>query len=59
MRIFELVPADDLLGDVRVPDMVEVGVRAAKPYLDAIAAAVQTLGVERLVDISHELDRRS
>jgi hypothetical protein len=38
---------------------VEVGVRAAKPYLDAIAAAVQTLGVERLVDISHELDRRS
>jgi hypothetical protein len=59
MRIFKLIPADDLLGDVRVPDMVEVGVRAAKTYLDAIAAAVQILGMERLVDISYELDRCS
>jgi hypothetical protein len=56
LGVFQPVPAHDLLGDAGVPDVVKVGVRAPESDVDAVAAAVDVLGVERLVHVADELD---
>lgn len=48
--------ADELLGDAGVPDVVQVEVGAVEEDADAVAAAGDVLGVQRLVDVADEVD---
>jgi hypothetical protein len=48
--------AEHLLGNARVPDVVEVDVLVAPAHVDAVAAALDVLGVHGLVDVADKVD---
>lgn len=45
-----------LLGDGRIPHVVEVRVLSPPQHGDLVSAAEEILGVERLVDVAEEVD---
>lgn len=47
--------AADGLGDLRVPDGVQVGAVTVVGHVDAVAAYVEVLAVQRLADVADEL----
>lgn len=48
--------AEQLLGDARVPDVVQVQLAALPLHVDAVAALRDVLDVQRLVDVADEVD---
>lgn len=48
--------ADELLRDGRVPGSVQVGAGAGKGHVDEVAADLEVLDVQRLVDVADKVD---
>lgn len=48
--------AHELLGDARVPHVVQVEAAAVEQHVDAVAPALHVLRVQRLVDVADEVD---
>lgn len=49
--------ARDRLGDLRVPDMVEIGGLVAVRHVNVVAANVEVFAVQRLADVADELEQ--
>jgi hypothetical protein len=59
LRIRKSVAAGELLGDLGVPDMVQVGRGPGKSDVDVVATDLQGFVMQRLVDVADEMDDKT